>query len=66
MSNLRKHLEDNLMRVDAETGEQSLDKDNAKLLLAVIAASEKNIDAQQRDKGAATAGNSKTKRTNAT
>ena len=66
MSNLRKHLEDNLMRVDAETGEQSLDKDNAKLLLAVIAASEKNIDAQQRDKGAAAAGNSKTKRTNAT
>ena len=48
LSTVRKHLEDNLMRVDTETGEQSLDKDNAKLLLAVIAASEKNIDREQR------------------
>ena len=68
LSTVRKHLEDNLMRVDTETGEQSLDKDNAKLLLAVIAASEKNIDAQQRDNLGLAAGggggNSKTKRTN--
>ena len=67
LSTVRKHLEDNLMRVDTETGEQSLDKDNAKLLLAVIAASEKNIDAQQRDNlglAAGGGGNSKTKRTN--
>jgi len=67
LSTVRKHLEDNLMRVDTETGEQALDKDNAKLLLAVIAASEKNIDAQQRDNlglAAGGGGNSKTKRTN--
>ena len=69
LSTLRMHLSDNMMRIDPETGNQVLDKENAKLLLAVIAQTEKNLDAQVRDSVLANAGGGaggRSKRSNAT